>query len=188
MNIHQATSDIAVLNQAAGGNRILHDSLGPNAVSRIDRDVLAQPGIQYAMIFEGVNDIGVASPDVNSQNEIGDQLIVAFKQIATRVQTAGIVFGGATITPFGTPASSNYTQPYSDPQREKTRQRINAFIRNSGIFDFVIDFDRVLRDAEDPSVLYDEFDSGDHLHPNEAGYQAIAQYFPLDIFKVGGTG
>lgn len=157
--------------------------MGPNAVSRIDRDVLAQPGIKYAMIFEGVNDIGVAGADVKSQAEIGDQLIMAFQQIALRVQAAGIVFGGATITPFGTPTNSNYTQPYSDTEREKTRQRINHFIRNSGVFKFVLDFDRVLHDSQDQSVLLGKFDSGDHLHPNEAGYQAIADYLPIDFLR-----
>ncbi|KAJ6000836.1 hypothetical protein N7481_001245 [Penicillium waksmanii] len=181
LNQGKATAKIAILNQAAGGNRILHDGLGPNAVSRIDRDVLAQPGIKYAMIFEGVNDIGVAGPDIDSQAEIGDQLIMAFQQIARRVQAAGILFGGATITPFGSPASSNYTQPYSDSEREKTRQRINYFIRNSGIFDFVLDLDRVVHDPQNKSVLLGKFDSGDHLHPNEAGYQAIADYFPSDF-------
>lgn len=174
---------VAILNQAAGGNRILHDSLGPNAVSRIDRDVLAQSGVQYAMIFEGVNDIGVAEPDFKSQAEIGDQIITAFRQIATRVQAVGISFGAATISPFGTRASSNYTQPYSNAEREKTRQRVNDFIRNDEAFDFVLDFDRVLRDPEDQTVLLNEFDSGDHLHPNEVGYQAIADYFPLDLFQ-----
>lgn len=181
MHQHEATAAIAILNQAAGGNRILHDSLGPNVVSRIDRDVLAQSGVRYAMIFEGVNDIGVADPDVKSQMEIGDQLIVAFEQIATRVQTAGIRFCGATITPFGTNPSSNYTQPYSNAEREKTRQRINSFIRYGEIFDCVLDFDRVVRDPQDPSLLLEKFDSGDHLHPNEEGYQAIADYFPLKI-------
>jgi lysophospholipase L1-like esterase len=180
LNREKATEKIAILNQAAGGNRILHDSLGPNAFSRIDRDVLAQPGVKYAMIFEGVNDIGVAGPDVSSQAEIGDQLIMAFQQIAARIQAVGILFGGATITPFGTPASSNYTQPYSDSEREKTRQKVNSFIRNSGIFDFVLDFDHVLHDPQNQSVLLGKFDSGDHLHPNEAGYQAIADYFPSD--------
>ena len=134
------------------------------------------------MIFEGVNDIGVAESDPKSQAEIGDQIIIALRQIATRVRTAGISFGAATISPFGTPPDSNYTQPYSSAEREKTRQRVNDFIRNDGVFDFVLDYDRVLRDPQDQSVLLNEFDSGDHLHPNVAGYQAIADYFPLDLF------
>ncbi|KAJ5086168.1 hypothetical protein N7532_010939 [Penicillium argentinense] len=182
MRQHDATANIAILNEAAGGNRILHDSLGPNAVSRVDRDVLAQPGVQYAMIFEGVNDIGVAGPNEQSQKEIGDQLLVAYQQIATRVQAAGIPFFGATITPFGTSPDSNYTQPYSNVEREKTRQRVNTFIRHSGVFDAVLDFDRVVRDPQAPSQLLSQFDSGDHLHLNAAGCQAIANDFPLGIF------
>ncbi|OQE19119.1 hypothetical protein PENSTE_c016G06068 [Penicillium steckii] len=182
INQDEKIPKIGILNQAAGGNRILHDGLGPNAVSRIDRDVLAQSGVQFAMIFEGVNDIGVAESDPKSQAEIGDQIIIALRQIATRVRTAGISFGAATISPFGTPPDSNYTQPYSSVEREVTRQRVNNFIRNDGVFDFVLDFDRVLRDPQDQSVLLNEFDSGDHLHPNVAGYQAIADYFPLDLF------
>lgn len=183
MQKHQSTKSISILNQAAGGNRILHDGLGPNVISRMDRDVLAQPNVKYAMIFEGVNDIGVADSDVQSQTEIGDRLIVAYQQVATRVHTAGLPFFGATITPFGTPPSSNYTQPYSNAEREKTRQRINAFIRVSDVFDAVLDFDRVLRDPNAPSQLLARYDSGDHLHPNVVGYQALADYFSLSLFQ-----
>jgi lysophospholipase L1-like esterase len=144
--------------------------------------VIAQSGIKYAMIFEGVNDIGVAAADVPSQTQTGDLLIVAYQQIATRLHAANLRFFGATITPFATPKTSNYTQSYSNEERERTRQRINTFIRESDIFDAVLDFDRVLRDPAAPSQLQARYDSGDHLHPNEAGYQAIAEYFPLEIF------
>ncbi|GIJ83052.1 hypothetical protein Asppvi_001569 [Aspergillus pseudoviridinutans] len=182
MQKYRSTSSIALLNQAAGGNRILADGLGPNVLSRLDRDVLAQSGVHYAMIFEGVNDIGVASTDPAAQKLIGDRLLVAFTQIAARVHAAGIPIFGATITPFGTPASSNYTQPYSSDEREKTRQRVNEFIRSSGVFDAVLDFDKVLRDPRAPGQLAAEFDSGDHLHPNVKGYQALADQFPLEVF------
>lgn len=180
MQKNPATANIAVVNQAAGGNRILADGLGPNALGRIDRDVLAQSGVQFAMIFEGVNDIGTAAPDVASQQAIGDSVIWAFKQIATRIHTLNIPLFAATITPFsGDPT----IQPYSDPRREVTRQRVNAFIRTSGVFDAVIDFDKVVADPANPSQLNPKFDSGDFLHPNVAGYQAIADAFPLDIFQ-----
>lgn len=182
MQNHRPTSTIAVLNQAAGGNRILHDGLGPNVVSRIDRDVLAQSGVRYAMIWEGVNDIGVADADPASQKEIGDRLIVAFQQIVTRIHAAGIPVFGATISPFGTPPGSDVDQAYSDPEREKTRQRVNEWIRNSGVFDVVLDFDEVLRNPEEPSQLAPEYDLGDHLHPNVKGYHALVDYFPLRIF------
>lgn len=182
MQHHHSTSSIAVLNQAAGGNRILHDGLGPNVMSRLDRDVLSHSGVRYAMIWEGVNDIGVAAPDPGTQKEIGDRLIVAFKQIATRIHAAEIPMFGATISPFGTSPGSNVTQAYSDPEREKTRRRVNEWIRTSGVFDVVLDFDKVLRDPNEPSRLASEYDSGDHLHPSVNAYRALAEYFPLDIF------
>ncbi|KAF8847977.1 putative extracellular GDSL-like lipase/acylhydrolase [Acephala macrosclerotiorum] len=154
MQKNQSTSDIAVLNRAAGGNRILYDGLGPNTLGRIDRDVLAQSGIGYAMIFEGVNDIGTAATDT----------------MVERVHTFGIPMFAATITPFSAPGYNVTAQVYSNPEREATRQRVNSFIRNSGVFDEVIDFDATA------------LQGGDWLHPNVMGYQKIAQSFPLDIF------
>ncbi|KAJ3965811.1 extracellular GDSL-like lipase/acylhydrolase [Lentinula raphanica] len=180
MQQNEATSQIAVNNQAAGGNRVLADGLGPNALGRIDRDVLAQSGVKFAMIFEGVNDIGVAGTSEESQTLIGDQLISAYKQIVTRIHTFGIPVFAATITPFGAPNST--IQPYSNPVREATRQRVNAFIRTPGSFDAVLDFDKVVADPNDPSQLNPAFNSGDFLHPNVDGYEAIANSFPLDIF------
>lgn len=173
------TSNIAVVNQAAGGNRILADGLGPNAIGRIERDVLSQSGVGYAMIFEGVNDIGTADTTTETQKVVGDRLIQAFQQIATRVHALGIPIFAATITPF----SGNSTiQPYSHPARESTRQRVNQWIRSSGVFDAVVDFDAFIRDPKTPSQLNPAYDSGDFLHPSVAGYQAIANAFPLDIF------
>ena len=140
MQTRHSTSDIAVLNQAAGGNRILYDGLGPNALSRIDRDVLAHSGIEYAMIFEGVNDIGTGATDAATQKAIGDRLIAAFTQIAIRIKTFDIPIFAATITPFSAPGYNITVQGYSDPEREKTRQRVNEWIRKSGTFDEVLDF------------------------------------------------
>lgn len=180
------TSNIAVVNEAAGGNRILQDGLGPNALGRIDRDVLAQSGVKYAMIFEGVNDIGTADTTTAAQKLVGDQLISTFEQIIMRVHTFGIPIFAATITPFGAPNSSD--QPYSDPTREATRQRVNTWILNSGAFDAVIDFDKTVRDPNIPSQLSSKYNSGDYLHPNVAGYQAIADAFPLDIFSEFASG
>lgn len=181
MQQNAATKNIAVFNQAAGGNRILADGLGPAAAGRIERDIIAQSGVRYAMIFEGVNDIGTAPTDATSQQVVGDRLIQAFKQIVVRVHELGIPIFAATITPFGAPNST--IQPYSDPEREKTRQRINDFIKNSGWFDHVVDFDAIVRDPSNPTQLNPTFNSGDFLHPNVAGYTAIANAFPLDIFE-----
>ena len=180
MQQNAATKNIAVANQAAGGNRILADGNGPNALGRIDRDVLAQSGIKYAMIFEGVNDIGVADATVEAQQAIGDSLINAFEQMITRIHTFGIPFFAATITPFGAP--NNTIQPYSSPIREATRQRVNDWIRYNSSFDAVIDFDKVVANPNDPSQLDPKYNSGDYLHPGVPGYEAFANIFPLDLF------
>lgn len=176
-----STKHISVGNLAAGGNRILADGLGPNAFGRVSRDVLAHPGVKYAMIFEGVNDIGTAATTPAAQNAVYDSLTQAYQQMVTLIHAQGIPVFGATITPFSAP--SNFTgQPYSDPEREKTRQKINKFIRESGTFDAVADFDKFLSDPKIPSQLNPLYDSGDYLHPNPIGYQYIADQFPVQIF------
>jgi lysophospholipase L1-like esterase len=144
MQQNSATKNIGIVNEAAGGNRVLYDGLGPNALGRIDRDLLAHSGVQYAMVFEGVNDIGVAADTAAAQAQTGDRLIQAYKQMISRVHAHGIPFFGATITPFGCYNSS--IQAYSTVLREQTRLRVNDWIRNSGAFDAVLDFDAVLRD------------------------------------------
>lgn len=169
--------EIGVNNQAAGGNRVLQDGLGPSLISRYKRDAIDQAGSKYVMIFEGVNDIGTAGTDQNSQTQVGDNLISAFTQIANDAHAAGILIFAATITPF-----SGTGQSYSDPNREATRQRVNAWFTSSGLFDAVVDFDAIIRDPATPSQLAPEYNGGDYLHPNVAGYQAIADAFPLDIF------
>ncbi|KAL1879926.1 hypothetical protein VTK73DRAFT_6622 [Phialemonium thermophilum] len=173
-------ANIAVINEAAGGNRVLYDGLGPNALGRIDRDVLSGPaGARYALVYEGVNDIGTCSTDPEAQRSMADRLIAAFDQIATRLHRAGIPAFGATITPFcGDPS----VQPYSNPVREAQRQRVNEWIRSSGRFDAVVDFDAAVRDPRNASQLNPEFDSGDHLHLNPAGYKVMAEAVDLTLF------
>ncbi|KAI0778917.1 extracellular GDSL-like lipase/acylhydrolase [Trametes elegans] len=178
-----ALRTLAFANQAAGGNRILADGLGPNALGRFDRDVLAQPGVRYVVVFEGVNDIGVAAATTAAQTAIGDALIGALRQFVVRAHAAGLPIFGATITPFSAPGFDAAVQPYSSPVREATRQRVNDFIRNGGVFDGVIDFDAVVRNSSAPSQLRDNFNSGDFLHPNVAGYTAMASAFPIDLLK-----
>lgn len=178
---NQNLKAISVVNQAAGGNRVLNDGNGPNAVSRIDRDVLAQSGVRYAIIFEGVNDIGTAGSDTTNQTIIGDRLIQAYKQIISRVHTANIPMFGATITPFG--CYNSTLQSYSTPEREQTRLRVNEWIRSSGWFDAVVDFDSIVRDPNNATQLAPYFDSGDCLHLNPAGYQELAARFPINILQ-----
>lgn len=160
----------------------MSECLGPNALGRIDRDVLAQPGITHAMIFEGINDIGGASVSPAVQKTIGDDLINGYRQFITRVHAAGLIAIGATITPFG---GSFYDEPTGE--RQRTRTRVNEWIRkNRGGdigFDVVVDFDLALRDARNVTTLKEEFDSGDGLHPNPAAYAAMVQTFPFSVFK-----
>lgn len=163
---------IGVNNQAAGGNRVLNDGLGPSLISRYKRDSIERQGSKYVMVFEGVNDIGTAGMDAGTQQSTGDQLIRAFTQITQDAKRAGRKTFGATITPLGT--------GYTGGSREQTRQRVNNWIKTSGAFDVVIDFDAAVRDPNNPARLRQQFDgSGDGLHPNVAGFQAMADLFPL---------
>ncbi|KAJ6116091.1 hypothetical protein N7523_006508 [Penicillium sp. IBT 18751x] len=184
------TTSIAVLNQAAGGNRILADGLGPNLLSRLDRDILSHSGVRYVMVFEGVNDIGTAELDDESQTIIGDRLIAAYRQVATRLHAHGITVFAATITPFGRTKEDTAAEiaaeglsGYSHPIRDRTRKRVNRWIYDSGIFDAVLDFSQVLEDSSDNGALKREFDSGDRLHPNTQAFKAMADAFPLDLFE-----
>ncbi|MFD6427051.1 SGNH/GDSL hydrolase family protein [Streptomyces sp. NPDC060198] len=172
------TASTAILNQAAGGNRVLNDGLGPNALSRVDRDVLAQSGVEWALVFEGVNDIGTAEATEAAQQRTADDLIAAYDQIIVRAHTRGIRVYGATLTPFGG------NDPYDDPAgyREQARQKVNAWIRTSGRFDSVVDFDKAARDPQNPRRLLPAYSDADHLHLNPAGYAALAAAVPARLF------
>ncbi|KAK4111914.1 lipolytic enzyme [Canariomyces notabilis] len=171
--------DIAIMNQAAGGNRVLADGLGPNALGRVGRDVLEHSGVRYALVLEGVNDLGTTVSDGAAQAAVGDRLLQAYDQIITRLHGAGIAVFGGTITPMSGPG-----QAYGEggPAREEQRQRVNAWIRTSGRFDAVVDFDAALRDPKNHTQLAAEYDSGDYLHPNPAGYKAMAEAVDLGLF------
>jgi lysophospholipase L1-like esterase len=180
MQASPATAGLSVLNQGLGGNRILNDGLGPNVLARLDRDVLAQSGVKWLIVWEGVNDIGTADATPAAQKQVADELIAAYQQIITRAHAMGIKVYGATITPFG---GNNL---YDDPaglRNNVTRQTVNDWIRTSHAFDAVLDFDQVARDPANPGQLLPAYDSGDHLHLNPAGYQAIASSIPLSLFR-----
>jgi lysophospholipase L1-like esterase len=170
---------LAVLNQAAGGNRVLNDGLGPNALARLDRDVLAQSGAEWLVVFEGVNDIGTAAATPEAQHQIAADLIAAYEQIVVRAHAQGIEVFGATITPFG--GNTGYDDPAG--LREAARQTVNQWIRTSRVFDAVIDFDKVVRDPAAPRQLLPAYDTGDHLHMNPAGYRALANAVPARLFR-----
>ncbi|THW31236.1 extracellular GDSL-like lipase/acylhydrolase [Aureobasidium pullulans] len=181
MQNNKATKGIAVCNQGAGGNRVLADGNGPNAVGRVERDVIAQSAVKYAMIFEAVNDIGTAGLDADSQEAVYQRLIQAYKQMVTRMHNFGIPVFAATITPIG--ASNATAGTYTQPQRVATVERVNNFIRTSNTFDAVFDFNAWLADPTAPTHLNPKYDSGDFLHPNELGYQVLANNFDLGVFE-----
>jgi lysophospholipase L1-like esterase len=175
------TRGVGVLNAGIGGNRLLLDGLGPNAMARFDRDVLNQAGVKYVILLEGVNDLGTltreqpASPEAHAA--LVARMIAAYDQMIRRARERGIKVYGATVMPYG---GSGYYHP--DAANEQDRQAINAWIRTPGRFDAVIDFDRLMRDPANPSKLAPALDSGDGLHPSLAGYKAMADAVPLDLF------
>jgi lysophospholipase L1-like esterase len=177
-----ATRQIGVLNAGIGGNRLLADGLGPNALARFDRDVLARAGVRYLIVLEGINDIGTLTRTKEASeaqhDELVRQLIEAYRQITLRARAHGIKVIGATILPF---AGSDFYHP--SPANEADRKSVNAWIRAPGHFDAVIDFDRVAADPAHPDHLRADYDIGDHLHPSPAGYRAMADAIPLELFQ-----
>src|SRR6185312_1180526 len=175
------TSGLSVLNVGTGGNRLLLDGLGPNALARFDRDVLAQTGVRYLIVLEGINDLDSATrlaPISAAQHaELVHQIIGAYGQIVRRAHAHGIFVIGGTITPDG---GSDYYHPSAESEAD--RQAVNAWIRQPGHFDAVVDFDRAVRDPRHPGRLLPADDSGDHLHPRPAGYRVMAQAIPLKLF------
>ncbi|WP_439491089.1 SGNH/GDSL hydrolase family protein [Blastomonas fulva] len=171
----------AVINQGIGGNRVLLDGLGPNAMARLDRDVLAQPGIRHLIVLEGINDIGTLARQKTAtaadHASLVDQITGAYAQIIARAHARGVKVHGATILPF---MGNTFYDP--DAASEADRQAINAWIRSSGAFDSVIDLDAVMRDPARPAHLNPAFDIGDGLHPNPAGFRAMADAVPLSLF------
>jgi lysophospholipase L1-like esterase len=180
LQANAATAQVAVLNQGLGGNRLLRDGLGPNILSRVDRDVLARPGVRWLVVLAGINDIGTA-PGLRAKGETAataDDIIGALDQIVERARGHGIRVFGATIMPFeGFTYAGYYT-----PEGEADRQKANAWIRTSGRFDGVIDFDAATRDPDRPLRLSTAVDGGDHLHPSAAGYRIMAEAVDLSLF------
>jgi lysophospholipase L1-like esterase len=164
---------LGVLNAGISGNRVMHDNTGiggPNALARLDRDVLTATGARTVVLFVGINDIGnLDMPDAS-------QLIAALRQAAAQARAQGLRVIAGTITPF------QGWRSYTD-RRESVRMAANDFIRDGGAFDGVIDFDRVVRDPVNPHMLRPEYDSGDHLHPSDAGYRAMGTSVDLRLLK-----
>jgi lysophospholipase L1-like esterase len=175
------TRDIAVVNEGIGGNHLLTDGLGPNALARFDRDVLAPAGVRYVLVLEGVNDLGGLARDGGAtpqeHRELVEAMEGAYSQIIARGHAHGLKVIGGTITPF---VGSDYYHP--DAASEGDRQRVNEWIRVPGHFDAVVDFDKLIAVPLHREKLAREFDSGDHLHPSPNGYEAMADGISLALF------
>jgi len=164
----------AVLNAGISGNRVLGDGAGVSALARFDRDVLMQTGVTHVVVMEGINDIGIArsNPTPSAQD-----LINGHKQLIERAHARGLKIYGATLTPYEGAA-------YFSPEGEAKRQALNEWIRTSGAYDGVIDFDKATRDPAAPTKFNPAYDSGDHLHPSDAGYKAMGDAVDLSLFTL----
>ncbi len=165
---------LSVADEGISGNQVLQDTscCGVAALNRFDRDVVGQAGAKDVILLEGINDIGAADAQA-------DQLIAAYRQLIARTHAAHLKIFGGTLTPFK--GDWEITTGYWSPEKEQTRQTVNDWIRSSGAFDGVIDFAAAIADPNNPLVFNPAYDSGDHLHPNDAGYQAMADTINLPM-------
>ncbi len=169
-----ATSHIAIVNEGISGNRLLHDGAGVAALARFDSDVLAQPGVKWVTIMLGINDIGFGMRQP-SEAVTADDVIGALRQLADRAHVHGLKVIGCTLTPYEGAA-------YYSEAGEPVREAVNQWIRTGGAFDAVVDFESVVRDASNPKQIRPDFNIRDHLHPNDAGYKAMADAIDLKLF------
>lgn len=175
------TKSVGVIDAGIGGNQLLHDGIGPSAVARFDRDVLAQPGARWVIVLEGINDLGrltLAHPVSPGEHAaLVAAILAADKDMIDRAHARGLKAIGATIMP-----DAGNILYHPDAANNADRQAINAWIRAPGHFDGLIDFAALVRDPRDPNRLQARYDSGDHLHPSHAGYRAMAEAIPLELF------
>jgi lysophospholipase L1-like esterase len=168
---------LSVADEGIGGNRVLTSSrfFGVSAEARFARDALDQPGVRDIIVLEGINDIGFSTSPANPDGVItAARIIAGYERLIAEAHARHVRIFGATLLPF-------HGAGYYTPAGEATREAVNAWIRTSGAFDGVIDFDQVMRDPADPLRLYPVYDSGDHLHPNDAGYLAMADAVNLEM-------
>jgi lysophospholipase L1-like esterase len=171
LQANASTASVAVLNQGIGGNAVVTGGLGPTATQRFERDVLEQRGVRWVIVLEGVNDIG-GSTDAG----VAARLIEAYQRFIELGHARGLRVYGVPILPFG---GSNY----DSPEHEAARQTVNEWVRASGRFDAVLHLDAAVADPEHPTRLREAYDTGDHLHLNPAGYEAMANAIDLALFE-----
>lgn len=186
LQANAAMRNVSVLNEGTGGNHLLTDGLGPNALARFDRDVIGQAGVRYVIVLEGVNDLGdltrLGEVSAPAHAEMVQRIVGAYEQMIVRAHSHGIMAIGGTILPY---MGSTYYHP--NDLNEADRQAVNRWIRAPEHFDAVIDFDKVVRDPKDSARMLAAYDSGDHLHPSPAGYRAMAEAIPLALFTKHGA-
>lgn len=168
----------SVINMGISGNRVLREGAGSSGLARFDRDVLSRPGARWVLLLLGINDIGFSAiPGLPaSEKATAEDIIAGHQMLISRARLHGLSIIGATLTPFE--GVNTYTAA-----GEQMRQQVNQWIRSSGSFDAVIDFDLATRDPDRPTRLRPEFDSGDHIHPNDAGNRAMAEAVDLKLFR-----
>ncbi len=178
LQANPGTKNLGVANEGIGGNRVLHDGTGPSAQARFDRDVLSVPGARALILLEGINDIGHAfDPRTPNPTDVvsAEDIIAGLSQLAARAHTKGLKVYGATLTPY-------LGAGYQSPAGEEAWAKVNAWIRTTHDFDGFFDFDKATEDPATPGKFLPADDSGDHLHPKDAGYKAMADAIDLSLF------
>jgi lysophospholipase L1-like esterase len=178
---NKKTANISVLNEGISGGRVLYEGHGPSVLQRFDRDVLALPGVRYFIYLEGINDIGqMLKPDSPERSLTVDELTLAATQLVVRAHEHGVKVMGATLLPFGpkdAPPSVDW------PTARQVLDQYNEWVRTSHVFDGVVDFNKAVADPEAPQTILPAYDSGDHVHPSDAGYDAMARAVDLSFFS-----
>jgi lysophospholipase L1-like esterase len=183
--LKEAGLAIAVLNQGISGNRVLSDGAGASGLARFERDVLSQPGVSHVVVFLGINDIGWPGTAIEPGATVrtAEEIIAGYKQLIERAHVRSIKAVGSPLVPFENALAGTPNQGYFTPEKEAKRLAVNKWIRTSGAFDAIIDFEPVLADPLHPAALARGYDSGDHLHPNDAGYKAMGESIDLALFQ-----
>ena len=183
--LKDAGLDLAVLNEGIAGNRVLSDGAGISALARYERDVLSLPAVSDVIILVGINDIGFPGTAIEPSGIVrtADEIIAGYKQLIERAHLRGLKVIGSPLTPFENALANGPNVGYFSPDKEAKRQAVNNWIRTNKAFDAIVDFDAVVADSAHPAAIASAFDSGDHLHPNDAGYKAMADAIDLKLFQ-----